>query len=88
MQVVGAVDPGVGVRLLGLEEAHRDPGGDAELAGHHRHRRGELFAVAGAATFALGEEPHEVVAAVAEVDVGAVSKTPVAEPCWIATAFS
>ena len=34
------------MRLLGLEEADRDPARDADDARHDRHRRGELLAVA------------------------------------------
>ena len=46
VQVPGGVLPGVGAHLVGSQEARPDPGGDAQAARHHRHRRGELLAVA------------------------------------------
>ena len=81
VQVVGAVDALVLVRPVGHEEADRDPRRDAELAGHHGHRGGELLAVAGPAVLALAEEPDQVVGAVAEVDLVVVGEAAVlAEP--------
>ena len=76
-----AVLPQARAHLVRLEEADRDPRGDAEHAGHHRHRRGELLAVAASPVGTRAEERDEVVGPGAGGDVRAVDEPPVlAEP--------
>jgi hypothetical protein len=60
-----------------LVETDGDPCRDPHDSGHDRHRRRELFAVAGASAVSLAEEPDEVVGAVARGGVDVVAETAV-----------